>query len=182
MRYLDEKTKTMTKWIKRLFSRRRKDEAQQQEMQTPQPLRIEGVTQAPLTPEPDDAELAAQALLEMMTNHATAPKDENKAKSDEKPKALTVEYYQRVADQMAERERQARDQATLRTMRFLAWCEQELKKRDLPMEGKGSLQQMEVELYKRIDTVERMGGELKTRWQHCLAEVLVRQLSPENEE
>ena len=30
------------------------------------PLRIEGVKPAPLTAEPDDAELAAQALLESM--------------------------------------------------------------------------------------------------------------------
>jgi hypothetical protein len=78
---------------------------------------------------------------------------------------------------LANRMRLAHDQATMRAMRFLAWCEQELPKHDLPLEGKDSLQQMEVELYKRIDTVERAGGELKRRWQHCLAEVIVRQMT-----
>ena len=159
---------------------RRKGDAQQPAAETPepQPLRIEGTTQAPLTPEPDDAELAAQALLEVMANPAAAQKDEGKAEPDGKPKELTAEYYR----WMAERMRQTRDQATLRTMRFLAWCEQELKKPGLPLEGKGSLQQMEVELYKRIDTVERVGGELKRRWQHCLARAIVRQLPSETTE
>ena len=173
----------MAKWIDKIFRRKREDEtARQQEQQTPQPLRIEGTTQAPLTPEPDDAELAAQALLEVMANPAVVQEGEGKPEPDEKPEALTAAYYQRLARQMAERERQARDQATLRTMRFLAWCEQELKKPDLPMEGKGSLRQMEVELYKRIDTVERVGGELKTRWQHCMAQAIVRQMPEESEE
>ena len=179
---------------------RRKGDAQQPAAETPepQPLRIEGTTQAPLTPEPDDAELAAQALLEVMAQevssfkffgersgraerqvsgkkrkkHGDNLKPETVADGDLKPETKDAAYYRR----MAERMRQARDQATLRTMRFLAWCEQELKKPGLPLEGKGSLQQMEVELYKRIDTVERVGGELKRRWQHCLANVIVRQM------
>lgn len=69
-------------------------------------------------------------------------------------------------------------------MRFVTWCEHELEKRDLPIEGKGSLAQMEAELYKRIDTIERVGGELKHRWQHCLANVIVRRMEEErkNEE
>lgn len=66
-------------------------------------------------------------------------------------------------------------------MRFVTWCEQELEKRDLPIEGKGSLAQMEAELYKRIDTIERVGGELKHRWQHCLATVIVRRMEEERE-
>jgi hypothetical protein len=86
------------------------------------------------------------------------------------PSVRDAAYYRRLA----ERIRLARDQATLRTMRFVTWCEQELEKRDLPIEGKGSLAQMETELYKRIDTIERVDGELKRRWQHCLATVIVR--------
>ena len=79
-------------------------------------------------------------------------------------------YYHRLA----ERIRQAYDAATLRAMRFVAFCEQELKKADLPLEGPGSLWLLNVELMKRIDTIERVGGDLKRRWQHCVAEVTVR--------
>ena len=52
--------------------------------------------------------------------------------------------------------------------------EQELKKPHLPVSGAGSLGLLETELYKRIDVIERVGGELKKRWQHCLADVTVR--------
>ena len=189
--------------IKKLFRRRHADEtAEQQPSATPQPLRIEGVKPAPLTPEPDDAELAAQALLESMvssdkffdersgkaerqdssttTSSITSSSTSETAKpsvkiQESKPETHDAAYYRRLA----ERIRLARDQATLRTMRFVTWCEQELEKRDLPIEGKGSLGQMEAELYKRIDTIERVGGELKHRWQHCLANVLVRRMEEE---
>ena len=155
------------------------------------PLRIEGVKPAPLTPEPDDAELAAQALLESMCDvrskkedvrgsaadaHQPSPISHQPSKSHQ-PSVRDAAYYRRLA----ERIRLARDQATLRTMRFVTWCEQELEKRDLPIEGKGSLAQMEAELYKRIDTIERVGGELKRRWQHCLATVIVRRMEEERE-
>ena len=173
----------MAKWIDKIFRRKREDDtARQQEAQVSKPLRIEGTTQAPLTPEPDDAELAAQALLELLAQKDSGVKKVSEGNAQQNLKSETAKpetsgarsaaYYR----QLAERMRQAHDQATLRTMRFVAWCEQELKKPDLPMEGKGSLQQMEVELYKRIDTVERVGGELKRRWQHCLATVIVRQM------
>ena len=143
------------------------------------PLRIEGVKPATLTPEPDDAELAAQALLESMVS-SDKFFDERSGKAerqDSKPETRDAAYYRRLA----ERIRLARDQATLRTMRFVTWCEHELEKRDLPIEGKGSLAQMEAELYKRIDTIERVGGELKHRWQHCLANVIVRRMEDDRE-
>ena len=174
----------LTDAIKKFFRRRHADEtAEQQPSSTPQPLRIEGVKPAPLTPEPDDAELAAQALLETLaspeqhrnngiTEYRNSEKQDGKA---DQPRDAA--YYRRLA----ERIRLARDQATLRTMRFVTWCEHELEKRDLPVEGKGSLGQMEAELYKRIDTIERVGGELKHRWQHCLAEVIVRRMGEERE-
>lgn len=144
----------------------------------PVPLRIEGVKSASLTPEPDDAELAAQALLESMCDVKSKMEDVIEVADDaHQPSVRDAAYYRRLA----ERIRLARDQATLRTMRFVTWCEQELEKRDLPIEGKGSLAQMEAELYKRIDTIERVGGELKRRWQHCLAEAIVRQMKEERE-
>ena len=59
-------------------------------------------------------------------------------------------------------------------VRFLAFCEQELRKPHLPAYGDGSLGLLEAELYKRLDIVEHEGGELKRRWQHCLATVTVR--------
>ena len=164
--------------IKNIFRRRHADETAEQPAATPQPLRIEGTKPAPLTPEPDDAELAAQALLEMLASpeqHRNNDIQEyrNNEKQDGKvDRPRDAAYYRRLA----ERIRLARDQATLRTMRFVTWCEHELEKRDLPIEGKGSLAQMEAELYKRIDTIERVGGELKHRWQHCLAEVIVRRM------
>lgn len=155
------------------------------------PLRIEGVKPAPLTSEPDDAELAAQALLESMCDVRSKKEDVRDAAADThqpssiihqpskspQPSVRDAAYYRRLA----ERIRLARDQATLRTMRFVTWCEQELEKRDLPIEGKGSLAQMEAELYKRIDTIERVDGELKHRWQHCLATVIVRRMEEERE-
>lgn len=64
-------------------------------------------------------------------------------------------------------------------MRFVAFCEQELQKPSLPLSGPGSLGLLEAELYKRLDVIERRGGELKKRWQHCLATVIVRRMQAE---
>jgi hypothetical protein len=169
-------------FLKRTFGSKRSDEGVQQA--DAKPLRIGGTKPVALTPEPDDAELAVQALLEIMTgddfrgtrNEERGARPEGRKNEGRKSDERTAEYYRMLADRM----RRAHDQATMRAMRFLAWCEQELPKHDLPLEGKDSLQQMEVELYKRIDTVERAGGELKRRWQHCLAEVIVRQMTARN--
>lgn len=170
------------KLIKRLFKFKHTGDADVATIQsTTQHLRIEGVKPAPLTPQPDDAELAAQALLESLCDVRSKMKDVREVAADaHQPSVRDAQYYHALADRI----RLARDQATSRTMRFVAWCEQELEKRDLPIEGKGSLAQMEAELYKRIDTIERVGGELKHRWQHCLAEVLVRRMEDDrgNEE
>lgn len=142
---------------------------QKEEQADTQPLRIEGVNPAPMTPEPDEAEVAAQALLESMAQ-------QKKEREERKPKEGTAAYYEGLADRI----RQAHDAATLRVMRFVAYCEQQLRKPNVPATGKDSLALMEVELYKRIDTVEREGGELKKRWQHCLAEVIIRQANTAN--
>lgn len=141
----------------------------------PQPLRIEG-THTRLTPEPDDAELAAQALLEMMAHEAHKTHEAHETHNPHTPA-----YYHALADRIREAHRKSAQQAT----RFVAACEHKLQNKHLPAYGPGSLQLLEVELYKRIDIIEREGGELKNRWQHCLAEVTVRLMddirdNPEN--
>lgn len=134
------------------------------EKQEPKPLRIEGIPPAPMTPEPDEAEMAAMALLEEMSKGTTG-KDLEPMTDDH-----SAAYYYRLA----ERIRKAYASANMQASRFLAFCEQELKKRHLPKEGSGSLVLLEAGLYNHINTVEREQGELKRRWQHCLAEVTVR--------
>ena len=159
--------------IKELFRRRRHDCENQ--------LRMEGVTLAPITPEPDDAELAAQALLEMMCGM--------RGKTEEakgKPSAINhqtsdihdARYYHHMACNI----RKAREVSRRRTARFLAYCERQLQDRHLPVVGPDSLALIEKELYKRIDSVEREGGELKRRWQHCLAKVTVRLMHTKSDE
>lgn len=145
--------------------RRRKEKTE------PQPLRIEGIAPASMTAEPDDAELAAQALLESLSP-ALSQKGGGK---EREPEQVTVEYYRRLAEKI----RTSQETARLKTMRFVAFVEQELKKHDLPVSGPGSLGLFEAELLKRIDIADRVGGELKRRWQHCLATVTVRLMKAE---
>lgn len=141
----------------------------------PQPLRISGVGEAPMTPEPDDAEVAAQALLEYMT---TLTKEKATTRKGEQIDAVihTPEYYRKLAQRI----RDAHTSAELHARRFVTFCEQELRKPNLPREGAKSLGLLEAELYKRIDIIEREGGELKKRWQRCLAEVTVRMMGITN--
>ena len=162
--------------IKKFFRRKEEDAPQEQTVQESQPLSIEGIPPAPLTPEPDDAELAAQALLEHLMAAASDKGRHNgntKSRDNEKAEAAPprdADYYRHLARKM----REAREAARLRVTRFLAFVEQELKKPDLPAFGDGSLGLLEAELYKRLDIVEHEGGELLRRWQHCLALVTVR--------
>jgi len=142
----------------------------------PQPLRIEGVPEAPFTPEPDDAELAAQAVLELMTRGGQS--NRNTPSNQNNPTAQTADYYRQLADRIREAHAKAARQAT----RFIYNCELELRKPRLPLYGPGSVQLLETELYKRIDVVDREGGELKRRWQHCLAEVTVRLMDAQPQE
>lgn len=103
----------------------------------PQPLRIEGIAPAPLTAEPDDAELAAQAVLELLMEEAPLPSPlggktrHRKHKHKEDPAAQGLPpggdergaaYYKHLAEQI----RRAHAAAHWRTVRFLAFCEQEL--------------------------------------------------------
>lgn len=167
--------------IRNLFHRKRKE--------PDDPQTVEGAERVPMTAEPDEAELAAQALLEVMIEtKKKALKKKNSKKSrksmssevqphgkadgkGENPSDMqTVEHY----EQLAERIRLAYASSRQRTQRFLSFCEQELQRRDIPAYGKGSIALLEAELYKRIDIVEREGGELKERWQNSLAEVTLR--------
>lgn len=158
----------------------------QKEPEIPQPLKIDGVGEAPITMEPDNAELAAQALLEVMIDkqkrrrkksdiYEASYKDGKSGESVEsgKPNTLqTVTYYHELADRI----RQAYASSRQRTLRFLCYCEQQLRNQDIPLYGADSLNIMQAELYKRIDVVDREGGDIKARWQHCLAEVTLRQM------
>ena len=103
--------------------------------QEPKPLRVEGVKPAPMTAEPDDAEIAAQALLEKMSEVKGARKDPRKDPHKDSHKDHDAKYFK----DLAARIRLAHEAARQRTQRFLAFCEQELKKHDLPKEGPGSL-------------------------------------------
>ena len=143
----------------------------------PEPLTIHGIAPAPLTAEPDEAELAAQALLEHMAEVSSSkfqvPSDKPHGKPETrnlKPETRDANYYKELASRI----RSTQEAARLRAMRFVAFVEQELEKPHLPVSGKGSLGLLEHELLKRIDVIERVGGELKKRWQHCLATVTVR--------
>lgn len=138
-----------------------------------------------MTMESDKAELAAQALLEVMIDKQkrrrkkadVSDKSETSEKSDKsgstKPNFLqTSEYYHQLSDRI----RQAYASSCQRTLRFLCYCEQQLRNHDTPLFGAGSLNLMQAELLKRIDVVDREGGDIKARWQHCLAEVTLRQM------
>ena len=152
------------------------DKFHKKQKQEPKPLRVEDVAPAPMTPEPDDAEIAAQALLEHMQEVRGKKEDVRNDKhqpsdiSHQTSEIHDAAYFKALASRI----KAAHEAARLRTQRFLAFCEQELKKPDLPKEGPGSLGLLNAELYKRIDVVQRHGGELEQRWMHCLAEVTVR--------
>lgn len=140
-------------------------------------LSVEGMSPAPITPSPDDAELAAQALLEIMACKQSSAKEGATTESEKGDKGFIttgpdggVSFYTSLANKI----RQNQEETRLRTLRFVAFCEQELKKEDLPAYGAGSLGLFEKELLKRIDVVDRCGGELKKRWQYCLSEVIMR--------
>ena len=166
-------------FIRRIFNRKVFRGHGQRE---PKPLRIEGV-KTTMTPQPDDAELAAQALLESFGSEKRKVKSEKSAakgnhtvqSSKLKVQSHDVEYYRQLSERIkAERAAEAR-----LTMRYLAYCEEQLAM-PTPLYN-GQIGEMERELYKRQTIAEREGGELLRRWQHCLAEVIVRQMSAASE-
>ncbi len=167
-------------FFKRIFHRKRERDVR--------PLRIEGVKTS-LTKTPDEQELAAQALLESLGSDkrkvkAASKREQNGARTSsaereqarpqgksDQPAKGTPEYYRTLSTKI----RESRAAEARLTMRYLAYCEEQLA---LPKElYVGQIAEMEVELYKRQTIAEREGGELLRRWQHCLAEVIVRQMS-----
>jgi len=146
----------------------------------PTPLRISGVKPAPLTPEPDDAELAAQALLESMCDVRSKMEDVREVAADaHQPSTIshhTSEYYHALADRI----RTARTAEARLTMRLLASVEEQLSEPTALYRGQWG--DTERKLYRALDIAEREGGELHRRWQHCLANVLVRQMEEERKE
>lgn len=139
----------------------------------PKPLRIDGTTTS-MTAEPDDAELAAMALLESLSpcpipanapTRSLSPVGRGVKKQTEPQPAEkgTVAYFH----SLAERVREGRAAEVKMAMRYVAYCEQELT-------NHSQLTELERGLYRHLDIIDREGGELKRRWQRCLAEVIVR--------
>ena len=135
----------------------------------PKPLHIEGAITT-ITPEPDDAELTAQALLESLSP-SPSPKVRGEKKQAEPQPAEkgTAAYFHALADRV----REGRAIEARMAMRYVAYCEQELLRNP-------QLAELERGLYRHLDIVDREGGELKRRWQHCLAEVIVKGAATES--
>lgn len=177
-RILQAKRYGMFNRLKKIF---RRDSSHQKDG-VGERLLIEG-THTQLTPEPDDAEVAAQALLESLCAErgskrfarfkalrafkgfkrgvATGSQQTRQAQDG------TAEYYR----ELAERVKEAHEMEARLTVRRLAYCEQELRN---PLLNAEQLAELERGLYRHMDAVDREGGELKRRWQHVLAEVVVR--------
>ena len=150
-----------------LFARMRNRFGRGADCPPPMPLRIEGIAPAPLTAEPDDAELAAAALLESMAGGSGKPQ-----KAD-KPRKGTPDYYRQLSVKI----REAHAAEARAAMRYVSYCEQELAKGETLKSGKGEkLAKLERGLFEKQDVVEREGGDLLKRWQHCLATVTVLQM------
>ena len=146
----------------------------------PQPLRVMGCT-TQLTPEPDAAEEAAAALLASLAapehkhrysvmslfRHSGKASETGSESGEEDGACRDSAYYHRLAARVRDGRAAEARQAT----RYVAYCEQELGNPHLP---DGLMVDLERGLYQYLDIVEREGGELKKRWQYCLAEVTVR--------
>ena len=156
-------------------------------------LRISGVKAAAITPEPDNAEIAAQAVLEILLDDGTrkagdresvtqksqksqkvgegeggTQKSQKSQKGKESENGHDAEYYRRLA----ERIRAAHEQGRRMCMRYVAYCEQELR----GSVTSETLATLEHGLYSHLDTVNREGGHLLRRWQYCLADIVVQQM------
>lgn len=156
---------------------------------SPTPLRVAGVGYAPITPEADEAEVATQAILELMLEkqkdkkflkrfhlsrllhkeHKKTANESHEGHESDKD-SQTVAYYEHLAKHVGEAYHAGRQRA----LRFICFAEQQLDNPNLPAYGHGSLAMLEAELYKRLDVVDREGGDMKKRWQHCLAEITLR--------
>ena len=178
-------------FFKKIFRRKREKKAE------PQPLRIEGC-KTELTPEPDDAELAAQALLEApqpSPRPSPQPLKGRTAPKDAPPSGgRGADYYRELGDRI----KLAHEHDARMAMRYVSYVEEQLahcgqtprnpaspdQTGDSPRSAQqdSSLFTLYSSLYKHQDAVEREGGELLKRWQHCLAECIVRELNTESTE
>lgn len=158
-------------------------------------LRIEGIATAPMTPEPDEAEKAATALLASLCSQQAKNEKMKKCKNEKgrQPAKGTAEYYKQLAERIKEKQAEEARAA----MRYVAYCEEQLKQLSIvnaegvaswkrERSGNSQLSILNSGLFKHQDAVEREGGELKHRWQHCLANVTIRlmdnsQLTIDNE-
>ena len=168
----------LTDAIKKLFRRKHTAAVDGETIQraAPQPLRIEGVKTAPLPPEPDDAELAAQALLETLASpeqnrNNNIPEYRNNGKQDGKTaQPRDAAYYHALADRI----RTSRTAEARLVMRLRASVEEQLAEPTALYRGQWG--DTERKLYRAMDVAEREGGTLHRRWQHCLANVIVRRM------
>ena len=171
--------------IKRIFRRKHTTPVPTREGQGEGlfPLRIQGVKPAPLTDAPDGAELAAQALLESLAKpeqhrNNDIPEYRNNEKQDGKvAQPRDAAYYHALA----ERIRTARTAEVRLVMRLLATVEERLRVDNPTALHKEQWADTENKLYRAMDIAEREGGELHRRWQHCLANVIVRRMEEEQE-
>lgn len=158
-------------FIKKIFCRRKQFKPQ------PKQLRIDGV-KATLTPTPDDAELAAQALLESRIYGDKTQRRKKQPLPQPIPKKegeRDAEYYRQLSEKIKESHEQERHAA----MRHVAYCEEKLTS-DISHQP-SDIATLEHGLFKHQDTVEREGGDLLKRWQKCLAECLLLEMKNNND-
>lgn len=144
-------------------------------------LRIDG-TKITLTPKPDDAELAAQALLESRIKRPTPGPSPKGRGVNRKHADGTPEYYQDLSEKI----KAAHEQERRAAMRYVSYVEEQLST-PLSTQGGAGGGSLERGLYQHQNAIEREGGELKKRWQKCLAELTVMEMesltaSTENQE
>ena len=168
-------------FFKKIFRRKRekKDEPK------PQPLRIEGC-KTTLTPKPDDAELAAQALLESRIYGDKEQRRKSKTAKRDNDQPHDAAYYRNLSEKI----KAAHEADKHAAMRHVAYCEEQLKlvqdsglrvqdssNHDLLTVNHApeSIATLERGLYKHQDAAEREGGDLLKRWQKCLALVVMKQ-------
>lgn len=135
-------------------------------------LRIDGI-KTTITPKPDDAELAAQALLEsrIAPNRPTpGPSPEGRG-VNRKHADGTPEYYKDLSEKI----KAAHEADKRAAMRYVAYCEAQIT--PAVSHQPSDLVELERQLYIHQDAIEREGGELKQRWQRCLALVIVKQMT-----
>lgn len=160
----------MLHWLKKIFLR----DSPHQKDGVGERLHIDG-TQTSLTAVPDEAEVAAEALLASLANERQKAKSKNQdAPEPRHAKEGTAEYYR----ELAERVKEAQETEARLTLRRIAYCEQELHN---PLLNAEQLAELERGLYRHMDAVDREGGELKKRWQHVLAEVVIKETATQTQ-